>query len=101
MRTTNSQATKRILDNIMKIFLAFIIFASGAVHAQSLAQILQGIQTANNITQITQQQIRAEIDQELKNYVRAQGGDANAQNLSRLYQQQQQQQQQQQATHKP
>ena len=59
--------------------------AQGAQIAARTAQTMQG----RNIKDIA----RAELEQEIRNYARAQRGDANAQNLSRIYQAQRRQQQ--------
>jgi hypothetical protein len=43
-----------------------------------------------DLSKLTVPGAKEEFTQEFKNYIRAQGGDANAQNLSRIYQMQQQ-----------
>jgi hypothetical protein len=69
---------------------AIVAALSGNAAAQSVQGILGFLRNAGTVAQqahnITRAGINAEVQQEINNYVRAQGGDANAQNLSHLYQ---------------
>jgi hypothetical protein len=74
----------------MKQLAAALMLTAAATAASaqniSIVRVLQTVLVVNAVTQITPERVRAEADQELLNYARAQGGDATAQNLSRLYQ---------------
>jgi hypothetical protein len=74
----------------MKQIAAALMLTAAATAASaqniSIVRVLQTVLVVNAVAQITPERVRAEADQELLNYTRAQGGDANAQNLSRLYQ---------------
>jgi len=69
-------------------------FKDSAIEEQSAAGILQGIQALGGLRRITRAGVSDEMSQELRNYIRAQGGDPGSQNQSVIYQQQRQQQQQ-------
>ena len=67
--------------------------------SQQPNKVLQALGTAMKLyglSKLTVPGAKEEFTQEFKNYIRAQGGDPNAQNLSRIYQMQQQPQPQQQ-----
>lgn len=87
-----------------------IALAASLSHAQESGGIMGALNTAlklYGISKITEPRVKAEINQELQNYLKAQGGDPGAQNQSWLWQmqkrqnQQQQQQQQQQQPPEP
>jgi len=72
---------------------------AGTPGCATTGQLAQGAQIAARTAQTMQGRdikgmARAELEQEIRNLARAQRGDANAQNLSRIYQLQQRQQQQ-------
>ena len=72
---------------------------AGTPGCATTGQLAQGAQIAARAAQTMQGRdikgmARAELEQEIRNLARAQRGDANAQNLSRIYQLQQRQQQQ-------
>jgi hypothetical protein len=58
--------------------------------ATTTAGAVKDVQTVGRATQtvkgMTKQGVKAELDQELRNFIRAQGGDPGSQNLSQLYQ---------------
>jgi hypothetical protein len=67
--------------------------ASDDAQTQQPNKVLQMLGTAMKLyglSKLTVPGAKEEFTQEFKNYIRAQGGDANAQNLSRIYQMQQQ-----------
>jgi len=66
-------------------------FKEAPIEEQSAAGILQGIQALGGLRRITRAGVSDEASQELRNYIRAQGGDAGSQNQSVIYQQQRQQ----------
>lgn len=58
----------------------------------TIGQVLNTALKLYGISRIREPQVRAEVEQEFKNYLRAQQGDPNAQNQSEIYQWQQRQQ---------
>ena len=58
---------------------------SGPSQAQSNNDAVNAARAAYNLRNITQAGVRDEMSQELRNYIRAQGGDPGSQNLSHLY----------------
>jgi hypothetical protein len=58
---------------------------SGPAQAQSTGDAVNAARAAYNLRNITQAGVRDEMSQELRNYIRAQGGDPGSQNLSHLY----------------
>ena len=84
---------------------AIVAALAGSASAQSVQSILGTIRNTGTIVQqargITRAGLNAEVQQEIQNYVRANGGNAGAQNLSQLYQLQRQLQQQEPAQNEP
>ena len=84
---------------------AIVAALAGSASAQSVQGILGTIRNTGTMVQqargITRAGLNAEVQQEIQNYVRANGGNAGAQNLSQLYQLQRQLQQQEPAQNEP
>ena len=84
---------------------AIVAALAGSASAQSVQGILGTIRNTGTIVQqargITRAGLNAEVQQEIQNYVRANGGNAGAQNLSQLYQLQRQLQQQEPVQNEP
>lgn len=78
------------------IIAGVLLGAASLASAQDQQSVAGALNTALRIyglSKVTAPQVKAEMTQELKNYLEAQRGNANAQNQSWLWQQQQQQQQ--------
>ena len=84
---------------------AIVAALAGSASAQSVQGILGTIRNTGTIVQqargITRAGLNAEVQQEIQNYIQANGGNAGAQNLSQLYQLQRQLQQQEPAQNEP